>query len=233
VAGSGFLRLLCAAPPRRTARAPASIPPLSHVIGMVAQRPVGAAVAVAVQRDGTPAPRESEHSSKSSATSFACETRIRPMRTRGHPAGRLDAASGSRRRRRRDNRGNTRGTHPSRNAAKCAKRRNAPWRRKPCKSAFSPRSDLHGKERVAGSSPAEGFDNCTTARFSCFRSVLSDRFLGERKGSPVQVQRTVLRGTAATCPFSRYRVQIDRRLPPSRVTSGRHATTDGISRLPK
>jgi hypothetical protein len=51
--------------------------------------------------------------------------------------------------------------------------------------AGSPRAspDCHGKKGVAGSSPAEGFRNRTTARFSCFRSApmtTSDRFLPRR-----------------------------------------------------
>jgi hypothetical protein len=45
--------------------------------------------------------------------------------------------------------------------------------------------DCHGKEGVAGSSPAEGFRNRATARFPYFRSGTGDHFLAQRKGSSV------------------------------------------------
>jgi len=47
--------------------------------------------------------------------------------------------------------------------------------------------DCHGREGVAGSSPAEGFGNRAIARFSHFRSGLRDHFRAERKGSPARV----------------------------------------------
>ena len=50
----------------------------------------------------------------------------------------------------------------------------------------APRPDCHGKEGVAGSSPAEGFGNRATARFSYARSGSGDHFQGQRKWSPVQ-----------------------------------------------
>ena len=42
--------------------------------------------------------------------------------------------------------------------------------------------DCHGKEGVAGSSPAEGFGNRATVRFSHFQSGSGDHFQDERKG---------------------------------------------------
>jgi hypothetical protein len=44
------------------------------------------------------------------------------------------------------------------------------------------RADCHGKEGVAGSSPAEGFRNRSTARFSCFRTGSGDHFLDKGRG---------------------------------------------------
>jgi NAD(P)-dependent dehydrogenase (short-subunit alcohol dehydrogenase family) len=41
---------------------------------------------------------------------------------------------------------------------------------------------FHGKEGVAGSSPAEGFKNRAMARFSCFRSGSDDHFRGTKEG---------------------------------------------------
>jgi hypothetical protein len=43
----------------------------------------------------------------------------------------------------------------------------------------------HGKEGVAGLSPAEGFGNRATARFSRFRTGMDDHFLLQRKWLPV------------------------------------------------
>jgi hypothetical protein len=48
---------------------------------------------------------------------------------------------------------------------------------------------FHGKEGVAGSSPAEGFRNRGTARFSCFRTGSDDHFHGQRKWSLVMTTR--------------------------------------------
>jgi len=45
--------------------------------------------------------------------------------------------------------------------------------------------DRHGKEGVAGSSPAEGFRILAAARFLCFRSGFDDHFHAQQKGSPV------------------------------------------------
>jgi hypothetical protein len=49
--------------------------------------------------------------------------------------------------------------------------------------------DCHGKEGVAGSSPAEGFENRAAARFSCFRGGSGDHFQRQGKGSPVRLKR--------------------------------------------
>ena len=60
----------------------------------------------------------------------------------------------------------------------------------PCKGCcpageeYPRRPDRHGKERVAGSRPAEGFRNRATARF-LFASDLDDHFQAQRKGWPV------------------------------------------------
>jgi hypothetical protein len=48
---------------------------------------------------------------------------------------------------------------------------------------------FHGKEGVAGSSPAEGFENRAAARFSCFRSGSDDHFHRQGKGSRVRVRQ--------------------------------------------
>ena len=52
----------------------------------------------------------------------------------------------------------------------------------PATGGSGPRVD--GKEGVAGSSPAEGFRNRATARFSRFRIGSTDHFLCQWKGSP-------------------------------------------------
>jgi len=55
--------------------------------------------------------------------------------------------------------------------------------------------DRHGKEGVAGSSPAEGFKNRAAARFSCSRSGSGDHFLdAQRVAGPGERGHIVRRG---------------------------------------
>jgi hypothetical protein len=56
---------------------------------------------------------------------------------------------------------------------------------------------LHGKEGVAGSSPAEGFRNRAVARFARFRSGSDDHFPAQEKRSPVRVGQAVFADLAA------------------------------------
>jgi hypothetical protein len=60
------------------------------------------------------------------------------------------------------------------------------------------RQSHHGKEGVAGSSPAEGSRNRAIARFSYFRSGSGDHFLSQRKGSPVRSDTRGARGARCT-----------------------------------
>jgi hypothetical protein len=85
----------------------------------------------------------------------------------------------------------------------------------------SPRQPgCHGKEGVAGSSPAEGFENRATARFSRFRSGSGDHFQGQRKGSPDFVQPAGCRMGRSLDTFRSRSGRIVPRLIRGRVTSG-------------
>ena len=83
---------------------------------------------------------------------------------------------------------------------------------------------FHGKEGVAGSSPAEGFRNRATARFSCFRSGSDDHFreLPSEKGSSMAADRccaALLRLAAA----SRLESKVPTRYTPGRTHRPRSA----------
>jgi hypothetical protein len=109
----------------------------------------------------------------------------------------------------------TRGVEPCRSLRPAAISRSAAVQRLCPSKAESPRwRDRHGKEGVAGSSPAEGFRNRAVARFSCLRSGLGDHFWatsgsGRWLESQQGAQERGLRGAAV----SRWRAHTGRRLP--------------------
>ena len=110
------------------------------------------------------ASRESEQRSKSATTPSACQTCIEIL-----PSLRRAAGCNSLQRGWRQGDRGTPGEHalrePPQNPHNSARR----FARKiPVKRAILASPSLHGKEGVAGSSPAEGFRNRATARFSYF-----------------------------------------------------------------
>ena len=86
-------------------------------------------------------------------------------------------------------------------------------------------ANCHGKEGVAGSSPAEGLGNRVAARFSCFRSGSDDHFraLPSEKGSSVAADGRCAAVCATASRFcSRLKV-------PRRYTAG----AESLSRPPR
>jgi hypothetical protein len=77
--------------------------------------------------------------------------------------------------------------------------------------------DCHGKEGVAGSSPAEGFTNRAAARFSCFRSGSRDHFLSQERVTAPTRSGTLGRLRIANSPRS---LTCGRLEVPTRYTSG-------------
>ena len=89
-----------------------------------------------------------------------------------------------------------------------------------CATNPGPWPDCHGKEGVAGSSPAEGFGNRATARFSCFRSGSDDP--SGREGVKRRRRRALRRAftaCVASCPRSFRGSRYRRGTRPSRLLS--------------
>ncbi len=97
----------------------------------------------------------------------------------------------------------------------------------------SPRwPDRHGKEGVAGSSPAESFRNRAAARSSCSRRGSGDHFLAERKWS-LAARANERRRTALRVCRRLAVTRSDRSSSPvsARVPSGNHSVANGVRTL--
>jgi hypothetical protein len=88
--------------------------------------------------------------------------------------------------------------------------------------------DCHGKEGVAGSSPAEGFENLVVARFSCLRSGSVDHFRCRGEGVAGPGPGTGIPRNRCHSPrYAAMRSDRSSFLTLSRVPSGRHFVAAG------
>jgi hypothetical protein len=91
---------------------------------------------------------------------------------------------------------------------------------------------FHGKEGVAGSSPAEGFASRATARFSRFRSGLGDPFRAEGKGRRFRAPQMLSLKALLVATFRGSTSGPIARSWLSRVPSGHRSVADDLPRLP-